>query len=112
MLEVRGLSSGYGNVQVLWNVDLTVERGEWVALVGAVGAGKTTLLRTIAGTLPSFGGEIVLEGAELAVGLAPVVVASLLEALVVIRAEGTTLLVVEQDVQTALEVSDRAYLMR
>jgi branched-chain amino acid transport system ATP-binding protein len=49
---------------------------------------------------------------ELSLGLAPVVVDILLDALVRIRGEGTTLLVVEQDVQAALEYSDRAYLMR
>jgi len=47
LLEVKDLSSGYGGVQVLWNVSLEVRRGEVVALVGANGAGKTTLLCTL-----------------------------------------------------------------
>jgi branched-chain amino acid transport system ATP-binding protein len=49
---------------------------------------------------------------ELSLGLAPVVVDALLEALVRIRVEGTTLLVVEQDVETSLSFADRAYLLR
>jgi branched-chain amino acid transport system ATP-binding protein len=51
LLEVRQLSAGYGSVQVLWEVDLTVEAQQIVALVGANGAGKTTLLRAISGMI-------------------------------------------------------------
>jgi branched-chain amino acid transport system ATP-binding protein len=208
MLEVRGLCSGYGELQILWDVDLTVGDGEWVALLGAVGAGKTTLMRTIAGSLPVVRGEIALaeedvtgmpaydrvrrglslvpEGRrlfrgmtvsenliagaftvrhrrviserltrvhelfpilrersrqqvgtlsggeqqmcaigrslmsaprlllvdELSLGLAPVVVDDLVEALVRIRAEGTALLVVEEDVELSLDYADRAHVLR
>jgi branched-chain amino acid transport system ATP-binding protein len=208
MLEVRGLCSGYGELQILWDVDLTVGDGEWVALLGAVGAGKTTLMRTIAGSLPVVRGEIALaeedvtgmpaydrvrrglslvpEGRrlfrgmtvsenliagaftvrhrrviserlarvhelfpilrersrqqvgtlsggeqqmcaigrslmsaprlllvdELSLGLAPVVVDDLVEALVRIRAEGTALLVVEQDVELSLDCADRGHVLR
>jgi branched-chain amino acid transport system ATP-binding protein len=66
MLELRRVGSGYGALQVLWDIDLRVERGEWVALVGAAGAGKTTLLRTIAGSLAPVSGEIRFEDVELA----------------------------------------------
>lgn len=58
MLEVRGLSAGYGPVQVLWEVDLAVEARQIVALVGANGAGKTTLLRAISGMIPTRVGAI------------------------------------------------------
>jgi branched-chain amino acid transport system ATP-binding protein len=208
MLEVRGIGSGYAALQVLWDVDLRVERGEWVALVGAAGAGKTTLLRTIAGVLEPVAGEVHFDGTdfaevpahqrvkrglslvpegrrlfrgmtvaenlaagayvvhdrgtvaerlarvhelfpvlaeradqqvgtlsggeqqmcaigralmagpqlllvdELSLGLAPVVVDTLLAALVRIRAEGTTLLIVEQDVETSLAYADRGYVLR
>jgi branched-chain amino acid transport system ATP-binding protein len=65
LLEVRGLSAGYGRVQVLWDVDLTVERHQIVALVGANGAGKTTLLRAISGLISSKSGSIVLQGRDI-----------------------------------------------
>jgi branched-chain amino acid transport system ATP-binding protein len=58
LLDVSGLSTGYGGVQVLWSVDLAVGRGESVALIGANGAGKTTLLWALAGLLPVWQGSI------------------------------------------------------
>jgi len=206
MLKVHELSAGYGEVQVLWGVDLEVKRGEIVTLVGSNGAGKTTLLKALSGLILPTSGEILFEdhsvtssppdervrlgiahvpegrrlfagmtveenlriGAylrrdkevsldlervfrlfpelkarrrslagtlsggeqqmcalgralmsrpklllidELSLGLAPVVVDRLLEAIHRIRAGGTTLLIVEQDVQTALEHADRAYVL-
>ncbi len=68
MLEVAGLNAGYGEVQVLWNVGLKVERGEIVSLIGANGAGKTTTLRSIMGLIRPFSGVIRLDGTEI-VGL-------------------------------------------
>jgi ABC-type branched-subunit amino acid transport system ATPase component len=62
MLEVSGLSAGYGRVEVLWDVDLEVGDGEIVALVGSNGAGKTTLLRAISGVVRPAGGEIRFDG--------------------------------------------------
>ena len=60
MLEVRNLQSGYGYLQVLWDVSLDVSEGEFVALLGPNGAGKTTILRTIAGVISPMAGEITL----------------------------------------------------
>lgn len=208
MLEIKGLCSGYQNLQILWDVDLAVQEGEWVALIGSAGAGKTTFMSTLTGLIPPFSGAVrflgeditnlephervrrgialapegrrlftgmtvfenlkmgaflireksaisgqleriydllpilkerrgqvvgTLSGGEqqmcaigralmsqprlllideLSLGLAPVVVDALLEALVIIKKEGTTLLVIEQDVQTALDYADRGYVLR
>lgn len=65
LLELKGVTSRYGRIEVLHGIDLTVGRGELVALVGANGAGKTTLLRTISGVQPITGGSIGFDGADL-----------------------------------------------
>jgi branched-chain amino acid transport system ATP-binding protein len=62
MLSVRALDVFYGSLQVLWNVSLEVNEGEFVALIGSNGAGKTTLLRTISGLLRPAAGEIAFRG--------------------------------------------------
>ena len=61
-LEVRGLRAGYGRVEVLHRVDLTLPLGTMVALVGANGAGKSTLLRVLAGLVRVRAGEMVDDG--------------------------------------------------
>jgi branched-chain amino acid transport system ATP-binding protein len=66
MLDVVALSSRYGRVPMLAGVDLRVEQGELVALVGANGAGKTTLLRVLSGVQPAAGGNVYFERADLA----------------------------------------------
>ena len=58
MLDVRGLRSAYGRIEVLKSVSFEVKAGEVVALVGSNGAGKTTLLRALSGVQPITGGEI------------------------------------------------------
>ena len=65
MLEVNGLSAGYGRVQVLWDVDLQVRANEIVALVGPNGAGKTSLLRAISGMIEIRKGTASFRGTEL-----------------------------------------------
>ena len=61
-LEVKGLEAGYGAMQVLWGIDLQVQPGQTVLLLGANSAGKTTLLRTLIGLLPCRAGQIVFDG--------------------------------------------------
>jgi branched-chain amino acid transport system ATP-binding protein len=64
VLEVSGLTSHYGRIQALAGIDLTVEDGELVALVGANGAGKSTLLRAISGVQP-YAGKIIYNGKDI-----------------------------------------------
>jgi branched-chain amino acid transport system ATP-binding protein len=65
LLNVAGLSTGYGKIGVLHGIDLTVDVGEVVALLGPNGAGKTTLLRAISGLLPA-SGSVRFAGRDLA----------------------------------------------
>lgn len=62
MLELKNVNSKYDFLQILWDVSLHVDDGEFVALVGPNGAGKTTTLRTIAGILAPMDGEILFKG--------------------------------------------------
>jgi branched-chain amino acid transport system ATP-binding protein len=207
MLEIKNLSSGYGDLQILWDVSLHVGEGELVAIVGPNGAGKTTLMNTLSGMVDYKGGEIRLAGEpihklapqsrvargliqcpegrrlfpemtvaenlrmgaylcdssgeirkrqemvehlfpilrerrdqiassmsggqqqmvaigralmakpkvllldEPSLGLAPIVVAEMFDAIDRIRNEGMTLMIVEQNVQQTLQVADRAYVL-
>jgi len=65
MLKIENLTSHYGRIQALHGVDLEVNEGELVALVGGNGAGKTTLLRTISGLQPASGGTVSFEGSDI-----------------------------------------------
>ena len=200
ILELSGVDIRYGLFQAVFGVDLAVERGEAVAIIGANGAGKSTLLNAIAGLVPVHQGSITYQGRpldgvpahrrvgmgialvpegrrifasltveenlligahsgrpgpwdvgtvldtfpllqrlmkrqttglsggerqalaigrglmsnpdlilldEVSLGLAPIVVKQVYEAIPAIRAQGTTVLVVEQDVNQALAVADR-----
>ena len=62
MLEAQLLSAGYGRVQVLWDIDLSVGDNEIVALIGPNGAGKTTLLRALTGMVPVRSGTLEFRG--------------------------------------------------
>jgi branched-chain amino acid transport system ATP-binding protein len=206
-LEIRDITSGYGDVQILWGATLSLEKGKLTCLVGGNGAGKTTLLRTVMGLLRPWSGSVTFNGQEvsklpayakaemglvlvpegrqlftdmtvyenlemgatnqrarpnfhrnlervyemfprlkerrgqksgtlsggeqqmlavargimadpniliideLSLGLAPVLVLQLFESLKLLREEGITLLLVEQNVQLALAVSDYGYVL-
>jgi branched-chain amino acid transport system ATP-binding protein len=66
ILEVQGLTAGYGGVPVLHEVDLRIEPGTICAVLGANGAGKTTLARTLSGLLRPISGQVVYDGRNLA----------------------------------------------
>jgi branched-chain amino acid transport system ATP-binding protein len=206
-LEIGNLEAGYGDVQILWGINLNLQDGDLTAVVGGNGVGKTTMLHTIMGTLRPWRGSIKLDGTEishlpayrkadlglvlvpegrqlfsdmtvtenlemgatnlrarkridqnfervyslfprlkerrrqeagtlsggeqqmlavarglmaepmvlmfdeLSLGLAPVLVLSLFETLKQLKAEGLTMLLVEQNVHLALSVSDYAYVL-
>ncbi len=82
MLNVSGLEASYGDFQALFGIDLTVDEGECVALIGSNGAGKSTLLKSIAGLLKSRPQSVTFDGkaigalpapdiARLGIGLVP-----------------------------------------
>jgi len=207
LLRLEGISAGYGDVRVLWDITLEIGAGEIVALVGPNGAGKSTTLSTISGIVRPRTGRILFDGEpiheastrrivqlgiayvpegrrlfsalnvrdnllmgafqrrdkariaedltrtldlfprlkerlsalggnlsggeqqmvaigrglmsrprlllidELSLGLAPVIVESLIAIISQVNREGTAILIVEQDVQTALEQSARGYVL-
>src|ERR1700730_15914257 len=65
ILELQGLRAGYGEIQVLWGIDMAVRRGAITALIGSNGAGKTTLMRALSGLIPMQGGYYFSEGKDL-----------------------------------------------
>jgi branched-chain amino acid transport system ATP-binding protein len=65
LFRAEVLTAGYGDIQVLWGVDLDVEGEEIVCLVGSNGAGKSTLLKCVSGLLPATAGRILMKGTDL-----------------------------------------------
>jgi len=64
LLDVEALTTGYGEVQVLWGISLKAARGKLTTLVGANGAGKTTALKAVVGTIAPWSGRIVFNGED------------------------------------------------
>ena len=66
LLEVRGLTAGYGSLPVLHGIDFTVRAGETAVLLGLNGAGKTTTASVLCGKVKPTGGSVVFEGRDVA----------------------------------------------
>ena len=67
LLEIRGLSAGYGGIDVLHDIDIEVREGEFVCIIGANTAGKSTILRTISRLVPRVRGTLRFDGSDLIV---------------------------------------------
>ncbi|MFB6095676.1 MAG: ABC transporter ATP-binding protein [Halodesulfurarchaeum sp.] len=65
LLDVESLDAGYGDLQVLDDVDITVSDGEYVTLVGPNGAGKSTVMKSIFGLTAHFGGSVRFDGTDI-----------------------------------------------
>lgn len=74
-LETCALTAFYGDFQALFGVDIALEAGETIAIIGANGAGKTTLLRSITGILTNEPGQVVFEGAAIGAARPPDILA-------------------------------------
>ncbi len=61
LLETRGLNLGYGDIQVLWDINVKIGEGEIIALAGSNGAGKSTLMKGLVGTLRPLSGQILFQ---------------------------------------------------
>ena len=65
LLDVAGLSAGYGDVDVIRNIDLRLEAGEFACILGPNGSGKSTLVRAVQGLLDSVSGSVRIQGQDL-----------------------------------------------
>ncbi|MCH1592352.1 MAG: ATP-binding cassette domain-containing protein, partial [Candidatus Thalassarchaeaceae archaeon] len=65
VLDVSGLEGGYGSVQILYGIDMYVEEGEFVTIIGPNGCGKSTLIKTIFGISTYYRGEVEYRGQDI-----------------------------------------------
>jgi ABC-type branched-subunit amino acid transport system ATPase component len=122
LLEIKGLTARYNAGEVPKGLDLVVESGEIVALLGSNGAGTSTTLRAITGLVPHVAGEVTFAGTSIlglrslldepSLGLAPMIVQQVFRILRQIRERGTTVLLVEQNANVAPSAADRGYVLK
>jgi branched-chain amino acid transport system ATP-binding protein len=72
---LQGLRAGYGEIQVLWGIDMAVRSGEITVLIGSNGAGKTTLMRALSGLIPVRSGKFFSDGQDLSTATAGAILA-------------------------------------
>ncbi len=65
ILQVENLETGYGEVQILWGVNLKADKSKLTTIIGSNGSGKTTLLRAITGVLPVWKGRVIFENRDI-----------------------------------------------
>lgn len=65
LLQIKNLTAGYGDVQILRGINMNIEQGQIVALVGSNGVGKSTLLKVLSGLIDPMEGEIIFEGRDI-----------------------------------------------
>ena len=85
LLETRKLSAFYGDFQALFDIDVSIEEGETVAIIGANGAGKTTFLRAVAGALPTAPGAVVYDGQPIGSKTPPEIAIAILAEITAVR---------------------------
>ena len=132
ILEIKNLVVSYGGIEAVKGIDLKVEEGKIVTLIGSNGAGKSTTLKAVAGLVRPKSGEILLNDANLvgkstdqivsslslihisepSLGLAPIVVRGIFEIIREINRQGITVLLIEQNANMALKIADWAYVMQ
>ena len=76
LLTVEGVSTGYGELEIVHEMSMTVAAGEIVTIIGPNGAGKSTLLKAVAGVLPKFRGSVTIDGRDVTELSAPQMVAA------------------------------------
>ena len=114
ILSIQGLEKSFGPLKVLKGIDLDVQKGEVVCIIGASGSGKSTLLRCLNLLEEPDGGHIWFGGQDLTdlyAALDPEIVGEVLDVMKNLAKEGMTMVVVTHEMAFAREVSDRVVFM-